>query len=66
MMSIKIWKTINRTKERKVLIVFDDMKADMEPNKKLSPTITELFFKRKTTKHLACFYLTILFQSAQN
>ena len=56
----------NRTMERKVLIVFDDMIADMEPNKKLSPTITKLFFKRKTTEHLACFYFTILFQSAKN
>ena len=31
-MFIKIWKTI--TEQRKVLIVLDDMIADMEPNKK--------------------------------
>ena len=33
----------NPTKKREVLIVFDDMIADMEANKKLSPIITELF-----------------------
>ena len=27
--------------------MFDDMIADMESNKKLSPIVTELFFKRK-------------------
>ena len=31
----------NTTKKRKVLIVFDDMIADMEANKKLSPIATE-------------------------
>ena len=29
----------------KVLIVFDDMVADMEANKKLSPIVTELFLR---------------------
>ena len=33
------------TKKRRVLIVFDDMIADMESNKKLSPIVTELFLK---------------------
>ena len=33
----------NPTKERKVLIVFDDVIADMKANKKLSPIVTELF-----------------------
>ena len=33
----------NPPKKRKVLIVFRDMIADMEANKKLSPTVTELF-----------------------
>ena len=32
----------NQTKKRKVLIVFDNLIADMESNKKLSPTVTEL------------------------
>ena len=35
----------NATKKRRVLIVFDDMIADMEPNKKLNPKISELFLK---------------------
>ena len=33
----------NPTKKRKVLKLFDDMKADMESKKKLSPIVTELF-----------------------
>ena len=35
----------NPSKKRKVLIVFDDMIADMESNKKLSPKLTELFLR---------------------
>ena len=35
----------NPSKKRKVLIAFDDMMADMESNKKLSPTVTELFLR---------------------
>ena len=42
LMSMKIWKTI---KKRKVLIVFDDMIADREANKKISPTVIELFLR---------------------
>ena len=30
-----------------MLIVLDDMIADMKANKKLSPIVTELFHKRK-------------------
>ena len=33
------------TKKRRVLIVFDDMMADMESNKNLSPIVTELFLR---------------------
>ena len=33
------------TRKSRVLIVFDDMIADMESNKKLSPIVTELFLK---------------------
>ena len=32
-------------KKRKILIVFDDMIADMINNNKLNPIITELFIK---------------------
>ena len=34
-------------KERKILIVFDDMIADVLSNKKLNPIVTELFIKVK-------------------
>ena len=33
----------NPSKNRKILIVFDDMTADMINNKKLNPVVTELF-----------------------
>ena len=46
----------NPTKERKVLVVFDDMIVDMEPNKTLSPIVTELLLKpKKKTHHSTCF-----------
>ena len=35
----------NSTKKNRVLIVFDDMIADMESNKKLIPIVTELFLR---------------------
>ena len=35
----------NPRKKRKILIVFDDMIADMINNKKLNPVVTELFRK---------------------
>ena len=37
----------NPTKKRRVLIVFDNMIADMKSNKKLSPKVTELFLRGK-------------------
>ena len=36
----------NPTKKRKVLIVFDDMTADIESNKKTGPLVTELSLRR--------------------
>ena len=35
----------NPGKESKILIVFDDMIADMTNNKKLNPIVTELFIR---------------------
>ena len=35
----------NLRKKRKVLIVFDDMIADMINNNKLNPIVTELFIR---------------------
>ena len=37
------FKDCNPTKERKVLIVFGDIIADVESNKKLKPIVTKLF-----------------------
>ena len=35
----------NSNKKRKILMVFDDMIADMLSNKKLNPIVTELFIR---------------------
>ena len=35
----------NRNKKQKILIVFDDMIADILSNKKLNPIVTELFIR---------------------
>ena len=37
----------NPVKKRKILIVFDDMIADMINNKKLNPIVTELFIRSR-------------------
>ena len=55
-----IYKNINAyngDKERKILIVFDDMTADMINNKKLNSIATELFIgSRKSNISLVFFY----------
>ena len=44
----------NPIKKRKVLIVFDDMNADIINNKKLNPVVTELFIRgRKLNIYIA-------------
>ena len=45
-----------QTKKRNVLIVFDDMIADMEANKKLSSRVTKLFFSGRKFNFLLVFY----------
>ena len=40
----------NPEKKRKILIVFDDMIADMINNKELNPMGTELFIRGKKSK----------------
>ena len=40
----------NPTKKRRVLIVFDDMTAGMESNKKLDPIVTEMFLRGRKLK----------------
>ena len=47
------------SKKRKILIVVDDMIADMINNKMLHPVVTELFTRGKK------FQLCIIFQSAK-
>ena len=37
----------NLNKKRKILIIFDDMIADMRINKKFNPVVTELFIGRR-------------------
>ena len=37
----------NSSKKRKILVVFDDMVADMLSNKKLNPIVTELFIRER-------------------
>ena len=54
-------KEYNSNKKCKILIMFDDMIADMLNNKKLNPIITELLIRGKKTKHFSYFYYTILF-----
>ena len=52
----------NPTKKRKVLIVFDDLTADMKSNKKLSPIVTELFLRRKKFNISLAFILQSYFK----
>ena len=40
----------NPIKKRKVLIIFDDMIADMINNNKLNPIVTELFIRGRKLK----------------
>ena len=44
-MFTKILKITIQEKKRKIIIVFDDMIADMINNKKLNPVVTELFIR---------------------
>ena len=51
----------NPTKKRRVLIVFDDMIADVESNKKIKSWCYWIVSKKNKTLHFTCFYTTILF-----
>ena len=51
------------TKKRKLLIVFDDMIADMEADKQIKSYSHWIVLKRKKSQCFTCFYITILFQS---
>ena len=56
-MFIKILKSTNQIKNVKLLIVFDDMIADMFSNEKLDPIVTELFIKSRKLKLFLLFLL---------
>ena len=49
-------------KKGKILIVFDDMIADIINNKKLSPVVTELFIRRWKLKILIVFIMQSCFK----
>ena len=44
----------NPNKKRKILIVFDDMIADMVCNKKLNPIVTQLIIRGRKLNILFC------------
>ena len=52
-------------KKRKLLIVFDDMIANMFGNKKINSILTELFVRGIKSIHFLCFYHTIRFESTK-
>ena len=52
-------------KKRNILIVFDNMIADMLNYRKLIPIVTQLFTRIIYFKHISCFYCTILFCCTQ-
>ena len=57
MIFIKTLKKHNPNKKRKILIVFDDMIADMLSNRKLNPIVTELFI-RGTKLNISLVFIT--------
>ena len=51
----------NPDKENKILIVFDDMIADMIHSKNLDSIVTELFIRgRKLNLNFSCFFYPII------
>ena len=50
----------NPNKKRKILIVFDDMIADMLINKKLNSIVTELFIRGRKL-NISLVFITVLF-----
>ena len=56
----------NPNKKRKILIVFDDMIADMLSNKKLNPILTELFIRGRKLNISLVFVTESYFTVPQN
>ena len=57
MMSEKL-EDCNTIKNRKLLIVLDNMIADMDANKKLSPSVTELFLRRRRRLTISLVFIS--------
>ena len=58
-----VYKNINNynpDKENKILIVFDDIIADMINNKKTKFNNNKVIYQRQKIKHLFCFYYTVI------
>ena len=56
----------NPNKKRKILIVFDNMIADMLSNKKLNPIVTELFIRRRNLNISLAFITQSYFAVPKN
>ena len=56
----------NPGKKRKILIVFDDMIADMINNKKLNPIVTELFIRGRKLNISIVFITQSYFKVSKN
>ena len=54
----KKFEEYNPSKKRKILIIFDDLTADMLSNKKLNPIVSEIFIRGRKLI-LSFFYYTI-------
>ena len=54
----------NPNKKRKILVIFDDMIADMLSNKKLNPVVTQLFI-RDWKLNISLVFITVLFCCAK-
>ena len=56
----------NPNKKRKILIVFDDMIADMLSKKKLNPIVTELFIRGRKLNIYLIFIIQSYFAVSKN
>ena len=56
----------NPNKKGKILIVFDDMIADMLSNKKPNPTVTEVFIRRRKLNISLAFITQSYFAVSKN
>ena len=60
-----VYKNINKYnpyKENKILVVFNDMIADMINNKKLNSVVTELFFRGRKSNIFLVFITQLYFK----